>query len=69
MGACVPFAFLAHQIDMRNHTGFSLGLFVFILGLALLFIAAAIPWAPVEPFRLRVMAAGLFCVWLSTALS
>lgn len=53
---------------MRNHTGFSLGLFIFILGLALFFIAAAFPWPPVEPFRGRIVAAGLFCVWLSTAL-
>ena len=53
---------------MRNHTGFSLGLFVFILGLALFFIAAAAWPTPVEPYRVKIIAAGLFCVWLSTAL-
>jgi hypothetical protein len=53
---------------MRNHAGFSLGLFVFILGLALFFIAAVAWPPPVEAWRTRLVAAGLFCVWLSTAL-
>ncbi len=53
---------------MGTHKGFSLGTFVFILGLALFFIGAAFPWPPVESARTRIISAGLFCVWLSTAL-
>jgi hypothetical protein len=53
---------------MGNHKGFSIGVFVFMLGLALFFIAAVAWPAPVEPYRSKLIAAGLFCVWLSTAL-
>jgi hypothetical protein len=53
---------------MGIHKGFSLGSFLFILGLAFFFIAAVAYPAPVEPYRLKIVSAGLFCVWLSTAL-
>lgn len=52
---------------MGNRHGFTIGLFVFILGLALFFIAAVV-WPPLEPWRTKLIAAGLFCVWLSTVL-
>lgn len=54
---------------MYSHKGFTLGSFVFILGLALFFIAAVAWPAPVEPWRSRLIAGGLFCVWLSTVLA
>jgi hypothetical protein len=53
---------------MGNHHGFSIGMFLFVLGLALFFIAAVLWLPPVEPYRTKIIAAGLFCVWLSTAL-
>lgn len=53
---------------MVNHKGFTLGNFVFVLGLALFFIAAVAWPAPVEPYRLKIVSGGLFCVWLSTVL-
>jgi hypothetical protein len=53
---------------MVTHRGFSLGMFLFVLGLAFFFIAAVAWLAPVEPYRGKLVAAGLFCVWLSTAL-
>ena len=53
---------------MGNHHGFTVGMFLFVLGLALFFIAAVAWPAPVEPYRSKMIAGGLFCVWLSTAL-
>lgn len=53
---------------MGTHKGFTLGTFVFILGLALFFIAAVAYPPVVEPWRVKIVSAGLFCVWLSTAL-
>lgn len=53
---------------MGTHKGFTLGAFLFILGLALFFIGAVAWPAPVEPWRLKIISGGLFCVWLSTAL-
>lgn len=53
---------------MRTHTGITIGNFLFVLGLALFFIAAVAWPVPVEPYRVKIVAAGLFCVWLSTAL-
>jgi len=53
---------------MRTHSGITIGSFLFVLGLALFFIAAVAWPAPIEPWRVKIVAAGLFCVWLSTAL-
>ena len=42
----------------------------FLLVLAcVLFFVGAVPAAPVEPYRLRVVSAGLFCWALSIALA
>jgi hypothetical protein len=54
---------------MRSHSGFSVGLFIFVLGCALFFLAA-LPYPVAEPWpwRGRLIAAGLFCWSVSTAL-
>ena len=44
-------------------------LFVFVLGLVLFFFGALAPWPPVEPWRLRIVSAGMFCWALSTAIT
>jgi hypothetical protein len=51
---------------MGNHRGFSFGLFLMILAVVLFFIAAVAWPAPVEPYRAKLIAAGLFCWSLST---
>jgi hypothetical protein len=53
---------------MGSRHGFTIGAFVFVLGLALFFIAAVAWPVPVDPYRNKMIAGGLFCVWLSTVL-
>lgn len=51
---------------MQSHRGFSLGLVLMLLALVFFFIAATAWPAPIEPYRLKLIAAGLFCWSLST---
>jgi hypothetical protein len=53
-----------------RYSGISVHLVLFVLGLLLFAFAGGAWWAPAEwPWRNRLMAWGLFCVWLSTAIN
>lgn len=51
---------------MNDHIGAPIRLFLMVLAIVLFFIAAVAWPAPVELYRTKLIAAGLFCWCLST---
>jgi hypothetical protein len=51
---------------MTEHNAAPVRLFLVVLATVLFFVAAAAWPAPVEPYRTKLIAAGLFCWCLST---